>query len=127
MPLCSVLSDSATPMDCSLRGSSPLNFPGKNIRGGCRFLLQGIFPTQGSNPYLLRLLHWKGILYYGTTWKVHGIGSGTDKSTTELEIPEIDLYIYEKGFPHSSFRKNPPAMQETPIRFLGQEDPLEKG
>ena len=23
--------------------------------------------------------------------------------------------------------KNPPAMQETPIRFLGQEDPLEKG
>ena len=23
--------------------------------------------------------------------------------------------------------KNPPAMRETPIRFLGQEDPLEKG
>ena len=23
--------------------------------------------------------------------------------------------------------KNPPAMQETLIRFLGQEDPLEKG
>ena len=23
--------------------------------------------------------------------------------------------------------KNPPAMQETPIRFLGQEDLLEKG
>ena len=23
--------------------------------------------------------------------------------------------------------KNPPAMQETPLRFLGQEDPLEKG
>ena len=23
--------------------------------------------------------------------------------------------------------KNPPAMQETPVRFLGQEDPLEKG
>ena len=22
---------------------------------------------------------------------------------------------------------NPPAMQETPVRFLGQEDPLEKG
>ena len=22
--------------------------------------------------------------------------------------------------------KNPPAMQETPVRFLGQEDPLEK-
>ena len=23
--------------------------------------------------------------------------------------------------------KNPPAMQEIPIRFLGREDPLEKG
>ena len=23
--------------------------------------------------------------------------------------------------------KNLPAMQETPVRFLGQEDPLEKG
>ena len=23
--------------------------------------------------------------------------------------------------------KNPPAMQETPFRFLGREDPLEKG
>ena len=23
--------------------------------------------------------------------------------------------------------KNPPAMQETPVRFLGQEDPLETG
>ena len=23
--------------------------------------------------------------------------------------------------------KNPPAMQDTPVRFLGREDPLEKG
>ena len=23
--------------------------------------------------------------------------------------------------------KNPPAMQKTPVRFLGREDPLEKG
>ena len=23
--------------------------------------------------------------------------------------------------------KNPPTMQETPVQFLGQEDPLEKG
>ena len=26
---------------------------------GCRSLLQGIFPTQGSNPHLLHLLHWQ--------------------------------------------------------------------
>ena len=26
---------------------------------GCHFFLQGIFLTQGSNPHLLNLLHWK--------------------------------------------------------------------
>ena len=39
------------PMDCSLPGSSVHgDFPGKNIGVGCHALLQGIFPTQGSNP-----------------------------------------------------------------------------
>ena len=31
------------------------------------------------------------------------------------------------GFPVAQLVKNPPAMQETLVRFLGQEDPLEKG
>ena len=31
----------------------PWGFPGENIRMGCHFLLQGIFPTQGSNSSLL--------------------------------------------------------------------------
>ena len=35
------------------------DFSGKNAVAGCHFLLQGIFPTQGSNPCLLHLLHWK--------------------------------------------------------------------
>ena len=29
--------------------------------------------------------------------------------------------------PVAQLVKNPPAMQETPLQFLGQEDPLEKG
>ena len=33
------------------------DFSGKNTGVGCQFLLQGIFPTQGSNPRLLCLLH----------------------------------------------------------------------
>ena len=37
------------------------NFPGKNTRMGCHVLLQGIFPTQGSNP---SLLHCEWILYH---------------------------------------------------------------
>ena len=31
----------------------PQDFPGKNARVRCHFLLQGIFPTQGLNPGLL--------------------------------------------------------------------------
>ena len=31
----------------------PWDFPGKNTRVGCHFLLQGIFPTLESNPGLL--------------------------------------------------------------------------
>ena len=34
----------------------PWDFPGKNTRVGCHFLLQESFRTQGSN---LRLLHWQ--------------------------------------------------------------------
>ena len=46
------------PMDCSLL-LCPWNSPGKNTRVGFHFLLQRIFPTQGSNPCLLCLLHWQ--------------------------------------------------------------------
>ena len=39
---------------------SPWNSPGQNTRVGSLSLLQGIFPTQGSNP---GLLHCRQILY----------------------------------------------------------------
>ena len=39
---------------------SPWNFPGHNTGVGSFSLLQGIFPTQGSNP---GLQHWRWILY----------------------------------------------------------------
>ena len=38
----------------------PWDSPGKKTRVGCHALLQGIFPTQGSNP---GLLHCRQILY----------------------------------------------------------------
>ena len=47
-------------MGCSPPASSPRNSPGKNTGVVCHFLLQGIFPTQGSN---LCLLHCRQILY----------------------------------------------------------------
>ena len=33
----------------------------------------------------------------------------------------------QEAIPSAQFVKNPPAMQETPVWFLGQEDLLEKG
>ena len=35
------------------QASLSMGFSGKNTEVGCLFLLQGIFPTQGSNPHLL--------------------------------------------------------------------------
>ena len=50
------------PMDCSpARLLHPWDFPGKNTRVDCHFLLQGIFLTQGSIPHLL---HCRQIVYF---------------------------------------------------------------
>ena len=77
----------------------PWNFPGKNTGQGCHFLLQNIFPTQGSNLCLLYLLNWQA----------------------------DSLPLHHLGFPDSSDGKNLLAMQETKVISLGQEDPLERG
>ena len=37
----------------------PWSSPGNNTWVGCHALLQGVFPTQRSNPCLLHLLHWQ--------------------------------------------------------------------
>ena len=51
---------------------------------------------------------------------------------------QVHIYVYISvifksvfgiylGFPDGSVGKNPPAMQETLVRFLDWKDPLEKG
>ena len=56
---CSVMSYSLRPHRLwPARLLCPWDFPSKNTGVGCHFLLQGIFPTQGSNPRLLPLQHW---------------------------------------------------------------------
>ena len=47
------------PMDYSCQIPQSMGFPRQEYLNGCHFLLQGIFPTQGSNPSLLHLLHWQ--------------------------------------------------------------------
>ena len=71
--LCLVGQSSPTlcdPIDCSWTGSSvDGDSPGKNTEVGCHALLQGIFPTQGTNP---SLPHCRWIFYHlrhqGSPW-----------------------------------------------------------
>ena len=66
----------------------------------CHFLLQGIFPTQGSNPGLPEDEVQDSMLL------------------TCIMSPRASLV--------AQMVKHLPAMQETRLRFLGLEDPLEK-
>ena len=47
---------------------SPWDFPGKITGVGCHFFLQGIFPTQGSNP---NLLHWQSRFFTTEPLGIH--------------------------------------------------------
>ena len=51
----------ATPWTVAYRLLHPWDFPGKNTRVGCHFLLQGTFLTQESNlglPHCRQMLYW---------------------------------------------------------------------
>ena len=62
---CPVMSNSLQPHGLqAAKILFPLDFSGKNTGAGCHFFLQGIFPTQGSNPHLLCLLHCRQIIYH---------------------------------------------------------------
>ena len=137
--------------------------PGQNPAVGSLSLLQGIFPTQGSNP---GLLHYRWILY-----QLSHQGSPLQKLLEHIFVtclsPWIVLVLYSyfcsiylqtvlfsllcrKHSPMptcsrgsvnvflnewnpcwaslvAQLIKNPPAMQETWVRSLGWEDPLENG
>ena len=77
----SVLSDSWQPHGLwPTRLLRPWDSPGKNTGVGCHFLLQGIFPTQGSNSHLLRLLKCRRTFYCGATGEGLGLELGKSKN-----------------------------------------------
>ena len=49
----------ATPWTVARQAPPPMEFSRQNTGADCHFLLQEIFPTQGSNPRVLHLLHWQ--------------------------------------------------------------------
>ena len=81
-----------SPMVCRPPGSSVPMDPGV----GCHALLQGIFPTQGSNLRLLCLLPWQVGSLPTEPWEAHklscvhgnpGVGLVDQREVTTLSLP----------------------------------------
>ena len=49
----------STPWTVAHQASMSMGFSRQKYRSGLPFPSAGIFPSQGSNPHLLRLLHWQ--------------------------------------------------------------------
>ena len=98
---CQILCD---PMDCNLPGSSAHGILQTRIlEWACHALLQGIFPTKGSNLSLLWLLHCKWILHHSATREtlhqatVHGTQRARHNEMTQhacLSVRTIQLRKY---------------------------------
>ena len=96
----SVMSDSWRPHGLEpARLLCPWNSPGKDNRVGCHSLLQGIFPTQGSNP---SLLHCRRILH-----QLSHKGNS--------RILEWVAYPFSKGLPDPGIKPGFPALQADSI------------
>ena len=89
----------------------PWDSPGKNTEVGCHVLLQGIFPTQGSNP---GLLHFRWIRYHlshkGSPWILEWVvypfsrGSSWLRNQTRSHTCRQILYkLSYQGIPHTQF------------------------
>ena len=95
------------PMDCSpTRPLCPWDFPGKDTGVGSHFFLQGIFPTQGSNP---DLLHCRQILY-----RLSYKGSPYQSQNCFRDFPDCPVII-------TSSPLHPLSMQEVWVQSLFRE------
>ena len=80
------------PMGCSPPGSPVCgDSPGKNTGVGCQVFLQGIFPTQGSNPCLP---HCRWILYHL---------SEQETPTWSLSYPKCVVFLLQLSASLKSF------------------------
>ena len=56
---CSVVLSFVAPCTVACQAPASTEFPRQQYWSGCHFLLQGVFLTQGWNPWILLLLHWQ--------------------------------------------------------------------
>ena len=57
--------------------------------------------------------------------RVLEMDNGDDGTTVKIYLISLNRILWASLI--AQLIKNSPAMQETPVQFLGQEDPLEKG
>ena len=126
---CRTLWDS---MNCSPAGSSVHGeSPGKDTGVRCHALLQGIFPTQGSNP---GLLHCRQIPYRlshqgnspVTIRQASPCGFQRLFYTGSMDVLHHGYYNHSWGFPGGSESKESVSVWEAWVQFLGWEEPLEE-
>ena len=70
------------------------DFPGKNTGVGCHFLLEGIFPIQGSNP---GLLHCRQIIFHLSHQRSPTFSQGSPSPSHSLHLQHyllLPLYTY---------------------------------
>ena len=91
----SVMSNSATRLLC------PWDSPGKNTGLGSCAVLQGIFPTWGSNPHLLRPLHWQ-VVSLPLTQPGHLMGP-FEVGNSYLWVGHFLVFLFDPLFSFSIF------------------------
>ena len=105
------------PTLCDTMDCSPWNSPGQNTGVGSLSLLQGIFPTQGSNP---GLLHCRQILYQLSQgnprileWVAYPFFSRSSQSRNWTGVSCIAGEATDKAFP--------------PLQYSCLENPMDGG
>ena len=119
LPVCSVTESRGTlgdPMDCSPPDSSVHGIlQARILEWSGRFLLQGIFQTQGSNPRFLCLLNWQADSSLLAS-------PGKPLSACYASNTSAWNMMFTTGFGASlvaQLIKNLPAMRETLVHLLG--------
>ena len=86
----------ATPWTIPTRLLGPWHFLGKSTGVGCHFLLQGIFPTQGSNPgfphckqTLYRLSHQEALKRHRQLKNIHN---------SQIYISNLDIFLMSSRY-----------------------------
>ena len=136
---CSVVSDSWPPAGLyPARLLCLWDSPGKNTGVGCHFLLEGILPTQGSDPAdslpseppgkpsWLAKASPKGQSLHNYHMSCCSASKSCPALWDPLHCSTPVFTVQYKMVPNGSGVKNLPAMHEVQVRSLGQKSPLEE-